>query len=170
MAASCFRFVGCGFFSGSFVGGFVWGRSFSDGNDGGLLFVDLAEGYGPGGWFVAAAAGGFVEAEGLESSGEGEEEKRGGDEDADVEVGQADVFQKSVRRGHCSSFLHKDSKYDKFSPISIARNGYVGVQPTGVGLAGVGSWFERQGEQNCDGEDADDDGQGGDRAYVEPVG
>ena len=58
--------------------------------------MDLAEGDGPGGRFVAAAAGGFVEAEGLEGSGEGEEEQGGSDEDAEVEMGEAYVLENLV--------------------------------------------------------------------------
>jgi hypothetical protein len=54
-----------------------------------LLFVDLAQGYGPCGRFVAAATGGFVEAEGLEGSGKSKEKQGGSDEDADVEMDQA---------------------------------------------------------------------------------
>jgi hypothetical protein len=48
--------------------------------------VDLAEHHGPGRWFVAAAAGGFVEAEGLKGTGKSEEKQRRGDEDADVKI------------------------------------------------------------------------------------
>jgi hypothetical protein len=57
-----------------------------------------------------------VEAEGLEGPGEGEEQERRGDEDPDVEMDQAEISQNDVRRGHYS-FLHKEMKYDKFSPI-----------------------------------------------------
>jgi len=55
--------------------------------------VDLSEHDGPGGRFVAAAAGGFVEAEGLEGSGKGKEKQGGSDEDADVEMDQAQISQ-----------------------------------------------------------------------------
>ena len=48
-------------------------RELPDGDRHGLLFVDLGEGGDPGGRLVGAAAGGFVEAEGLERSGKGEE-------------------------------------------------------------------------------------------------
>jgi hypothetical protein len=48
--------------------------------------VDLAKHNGPGGRFVAAATGGFVEAEGLEGSGKSKEEKSGSDKDASVEM------------------------------------------------------------------------------------
>ena len=62
--------------------------------------MDLAEDDGPGRWFVAAAAGGFMQAKGLEGSGEGKEEQGGRDEDSEIKVGQAEILQKSVRRGH----------------------------------------------------------------------
>ena len=48
---------------------------FADGDGGGLLLVELAEGDDPGGRLVVAAARGLVEAEGLEGSGEGEEDR-----------------------------------------------------------------------------------------------
>ena len=69
--------------------------------------MDLREQDGPGGRFVTAAARCLVEAEGLECSGEGEEEHSGDDEDADVEMGQAKVFQKSVGRGHGPFLLYE---------------------------------------------------------------
>ena len=76
-----------------FVGfGFVRWWELSDWDDGCLLFVDLSESDRPGGWFIAAAAGGFVKAEGLEGSGESEEEQGWGDEDAKVKVYQANVL------------------------------------------------------------------------------
>ena len=78
--------------------------------------MNLAEHDGPGWRLVAAAAGGLVQAEGLERSGKGEEDQRGGDKDAQIEVDQAGVSQKNVRRRH-NSFLHKKIKYDKFGPI-----------------------------------------------------
>ncbi len=62
--------------------------------------MDLAEDDGPNGWFVAAATGSFVKAEGLESSGEGEKEQGWGDEDAEIEMDQAGVLQKGMRRRH----------------------------------------------------------------------
>jgi hypothetical protein len=95
---------------GRLVCGPVWGRELSCGDDRSLLFVDLAEGDGPGGRFVVAAAGGLVKIEGLEGSGKGEEEQGRSDEDAGVEMGQAQVFQELVGRGHDSYFLHKQMK------------------------------------------------------------
>jgi hypothetical protein len=84
---------GCSFVCGGFVcDGFVWRRKFSDGERGCLLFVDLGEGDDPGWRFVAAAAGGFVQAEGLESAGEGEENQGWSDEDAEIEMQEADAF------------------------------------------------------------------------------
>ena len=68
-----------------------WGPSYR--HDGALFLVDLPEGDGPGGRFVAAASGGFVEAEGLECSGEGEEDQGRRDEDAEIEMGQPGGFQ-----------------------------------------------------------------------------
>lgn len=106
---------------GGFFCGSVWGWDPSDRDHRGLLFVDLAEDYGPGGWFVAAATGGFVKAEGLERSGEGKEEQGRGDEDAEIKVDQAEVLQKRVRRRHYVLFLHKETKYDKLSLISFLR-------------------------------------------------
>jgi len=94
---------------GCFVGRFVLRGRLSDRDDTGLLLVDLGEHDGPGGRFVAAATRGFVEAEGLESSRKSEEEQRRGDEDADVEMDQANVFQKGVRRGHVLPFYTKSS-------------------------------------------------------------
>ena len=44
--------------------------------------------------------------EGLEGSGKGKEEQGRSDEDAGVEMDQAQVFQELVGRGHDSSFLH----------------------------------------------------------------
>jgi len=41
-----------------------------------------------------------VQAEGLEGSGEGEEEQSRGGEDAEVEVNEAGVLQEGVGRGH----------------------------------------------------------------------
>jgi hypothetical protein len=41
-----------------------------------------------------------VEAEGLERSCKGEEEQGRREEDAEIEVNKADVFQDGVRRGH----------------------------------------------------------------------
>jgi len=95
----------------------LWWRELSDRDDGRLFFVDLSQQDRPGRRFVAAASGGFVEAEGLEGSGKRKEEQGWGDEDANVEMGQSGVLQKSVRRGHGYSFLHKEMKYDKFSLI-----------------------------------------------------
>jgi hypothetical protein len=65
-----------------------------------LLLVKLGEGDDPGRWLVVAAARGFVEAEGLESSREGEEEEGGRDEDADVEMDLASGFEDLVGRSH----------------------------------------------------------------------
>ncbi len=79
----------CAFSGVVLSAGFVQWRRFSDGNDWGLLFVDLAKHDGPGGRFVAAATGGFVEAEDLECPGKGKEEQGGSDEDAGVEMDQA---------------------------------------------------------------------------------
>ena len=109
----------------SFVGAGIFGRllgwrGFSDRYDGCLLFVDLAQRNGPSWWFVVTAAGRFMKAEGLESSGEGEKEECRRDEDANIEVDQAHVFEKSMRRRHYS-FVHNKMKCDKFSPISRAR-------------------------------------------------
>ena len=99
--------------------GFSGGGSFLTGTMGVCFLWIWREHDGPGGRFVAAAAGGFVEAEGLEGAGEGEEEQGGSDEDADVEMDQAEIFQERVGRGHVISFLHKEMKYDKFSPIYL---------------------------------------------------
>src|SRR6266576_7193241 len=73
-------------FWSALVGLFVRWRRLSDGNDWRLLFVDLGEHDGPGRRFVAAAAGGFVEAEGLQSSCKSKEEQGGSDEDTGVEM------------------------------------------------------------------------------------
>jgi hypothetical protein len=54
------------FFSGGFFSRFVRGGTFLTGTTGDCFFVDLSQHHCPGGWFVAAAAGRFVEAEGLE--------------------------------------------------------------------------------------------------------
>lgn len=66
------------------------------------------------GWFVAATACGFVQAEGLERSCKCEEEQRRGNKNTQIEVSQASVA-KEVS-GHACSFLHRNLKYDKFSP------------------------------------------------------
>ena len=55
--------------------------------------MDLGQCCDPGWGLVGAALGGFVEAEGLEGSGEGEEEQCWGDEGADVEVERAEELQ-----------------------------------------------------------------------------
>lgn len=78
--------------------------------------MNLTEHDGPGWRFVAAAASSFVEAEGLEGSSKRKEEQRRRDEDTKIEVEQTGVLQDGVGRRH-GSFLHKVSKYDKFSPI-----------------------------------------------------
>jgi hypothetical protein len=69
-------------------------------DDGGLLLVELGEGDNPGGRLVVAAARGLVEAEGLEGTGEGEEEDGGREEDANVEMDLAKDFQELVGGGH----------------------------------------------------------------------
>jgi hypothetical protein len=61
-----------------------------------LPFVDLGEHDGLGGRFVAAAAGGLVKAESLEGSGKGKKEQGGSNEDAGIEMYQAQVFQELV--------------------------------------------------------------------------
>lgn len=83
-------------------------REFFDWSGRELLFVDLGEGDDPGRGFVGAATGGLVKAEGLERAGEGEEEQRRSDEDAEVEVSVAGVVEKGTLRWHMS-FLHKIS-------------------------------------------------------------
>jgi hypothetical protein len=98
---------------GDFVWLFVRRRELSDRDYRRLLFVDLGKSDSPGGRFVVAATGGFVEAEGLERSGEGEEEKRWSYEDTCVEVQQSGVFQKRVGRSHSPSFVQKESAYGK---------------------------------------------------------
>jgi hypothetical protein len=60
----------------------------------------LSQSGGPSRRFVAAATRGFVEAEGLESSGKGEEDQRGSNEDTKVEMGQACVFKKGSGLSH----------------------------------------------------------------------
>ena len=80
----------CGLFGRAFhLCGSLWWRGLSDRDDRRLFLVNLCEQHGPGGRLVAAAAGGFVQAEGLERSGKGEEEQRGSNEDAKIEMGQA---------------------------------------------------------------------------------
>jgi len=81
--------------------------------------VDLAQDYGPGGWFVTAAAGGFVKTERLEGSGEGEEEQGGSDEHAEIKMDQAEVLQKSVRRGHYLLFTHRNEIRQVQSDIPV---------------------------------------------------
>ncbi len=95
--------------------------------------MDLAQGDGPGRWFVAAAAGGFVEAEGLEGSGEGEEEQGGCSEDAEVEVDQAGVLQERVGRRHYVLFLHKEMNSDNFSLIFLGFVGQLFTYVAGYG-------------------------------------
>jgi hypothetical protein len=70
-----------------------------------LLLVELREGDDPGRWFIAAAACGFVQAEGLERAGEGEEEQRRGDEDAEIEMRKAGVFEEGMCGRHASSIV-----------------------------------------------------------------
>ena len=60
----------------------------------------LSQSGSPGRRFVVAAAGSFVEAEGLERSGKGEEEQRGTNEDTKVEMGHACVLKKGPRESH----------------------------------------------------------------------
>lgn len=94
---------------GGRVVGFVGGGLELFGWDGGgLLFMDLGQGGDPGRGFVGAAFGGLVEAEGLERSGEGKEEECRGDEDAQIEMGVADVMQQVSLGGHLS-FVQKIS-------------------------------------------------------------
>ena len=56
------------------------------------------------GRFIAAAAGGFVKAEGLETTGNRKEDQGGRGEHTDIEVQQANRFQEPVRRGHISFY------------------------------------------------------------------
>lgn len=81
--------------------------------------MNLGEGYDPGGWFVAAAACGLVETESLEGAGECEEQQGWSDEDAEVEVKQADGLQKLVGGSHASSFVQKESSYGKLGGIYL---------------------------------------------------
>ena len=46
-----------------------------------------------------------MKAEGLEGSGKGKEEQGGSDEDAGVEMEQAQIFQESMGAGHGAYFL-----------------------------------------------------------------
>jgi hypothetical protein len=61
----------------------------------GSLFVELGEVDEERGWDVGASAAGLVQAEHLQTAGDGEEEDRGGEEDAGVEMGEADGFERA---------------------------------------------------------------------------
>ena len=73
--------------------------------------MELAEGDEDGGGLVVAAACGFVEAEGLDGPGEGEEEQRGSDEDADIHVNEADGLEDAVASGHITVVSDADEDF-----------------------------------------------------------
>jgi hypothetical protein len=51
--------------------------------------MKLAQGYGPGRWFVGAASRGFVQAEGLERPRKGKKKQGGGGKNTNVQMEQA---------------------------------------------------------------------------------
>jgi hypothetical protein len=95
---------------------FGW-RQLSDRNHSGLFLVQLAERDDPGRRLVRTAAGGFVQAESLERARKGKEDEGRSNKDAKIQVDQADVLKEGVRSRHRLSFVHKETIYDKFSPI-----------------------------------------------------
>ena len=82
--------------------GFRVGRRLrlADGDDGRLLFMDLAHDDEPmGGLVVRVIAVGFMQSEGLNGSADGEEHKGRRDEDTEVKVNEAGGFQEYIS-GH----------------------------------------------------------------------